>query len=173
MSVAESIVIFGPMFQVGCARASAGGTSARSSRGRPPAPQARARPAGGGPPPRETWRTPRSAAIRRASSPRLPAATAQSPSPGCASMISTAWRPIGPGQPGGAARTGRSRSALIREAITQYLRDDLEAAIDAAIVEGYTRIPQEPDPCVVTMDDVMPLPKGLLAERICRLRGDR
>jgi len=72
-----------------------------------------------------------------------------------------------------AARTGRSRSALIREAITQYLRDDLEAAIDAAIVEGYTRIPQEPDPCVVTMDDVMPLPKGLLAERICRLRGDR
>jgi metal-responsive CopG/Arc/MetJ family transcriptional regulator len=45
-----------------------------------------------------------------------------------------------------AARTGRSRSDLIRSAIERELTDDREAAIDAAIVEGYTRIPQEPDP---------------------------
>ncbi len=45
-----------------------------------------------------------------------------------------------------AARSGRSRSDLIREAIERYVREDEEAAIDAAIVEGYTRIPQEDDP---------------------------
>lgn len=45
-----------------------------------------------------------------------------------------------------AARTGRSRSELIRTAIERELADDFEAAIDAAIVEGYRRIPQEPDP---------------------------
>jgi metal-responsive CopG/Arc/MetJ family transcriptional regulator len=42
-----------------------------------------------------------------------------------------------------AARTRRSRSQLIREALEQYLAADREAAIDRAIVEGYTRIPQE------------------------------
>jgi metal-responsive CopG/Arc/MetJ family transcriptional regulator len=46
-----------------------------------------------------------------------------------------------------AARTGRSRSDLIRSAIERELREDREAAIDAAIVDGYTRIPQpEYDP---------------------------
>ena len=36
---------------------------------------------------------------------------------------------------------------LIRNAIEQYLRDELEAAIDRAIVDGYTRIPPpERDP---------------------------
>jgi len=45
-----------------------------------------------------------------------------------------------------AARTGRSRSAIIRAAVEQHLADEIEAAIDAAIVEGYRRIPQEPDP---------------------------
>jgi metal-responsive CopG/Arc/MetJ family transcriptional regulator len=46
-----------------------------------------------------------------------------------------------------AARTGRSRSDLIRAAIERELGHDREAAIDAAIVEGYTRIPQrEHDP---------------------------
>jgi metal-responsive CopG/Arc/MetJ family transcriptional regulator len=39
------------------------------------------------------------------------------------------------------AREGRSRSELIREAIEAYLADDREAAIDRAIVDGYTRIP--------------------------------
>ena len=41
------------------------------------------------------------------------------------------------------AREGRSRSELIREAIESYLADDRDAAIDDAIVDGYTRIPPE------------------------------
>jgi metal-responsive CopG/Arc/MetJ family transcriptional regulator len=41
-----------------------------------------------------------------------------------------------------AARTGRSRSELIRSAIERELAEEREAAIDAAIVEGYRRIPQ-------------------------------
>jgi metal-responsive CopG/Arc/MetJ family transcriptional regulator len=45
-----------------------------------------------------------------------------------------------------AARTGSSRSELIRTAIEAYLASDREAAIDAAIVDGYTRIPSSPDP---------------------------
>ncbi len=45
-----------------------------------------------------------------------------------------------------AARTGRSRSELIRAAIEREVASDREAAIDAAIVQGYRRIPQEPDP---------------------------
>jgi predicted transcriptional regulator len=44
-----------------------------------------------------------------------------------------------------AARSGRSRSALIREAIEQYVASDAAALIDAAIVRGYERTPQEPD----------------------------
>jgi predicted transcriptional regulator len=42
-----------------------------------------------------------------------------------------------------AARTGRSRSELIRTAIERELAADREAAIDAAIVEGYRRIPPQ------------------------------
>lgn len=41
------------------------------------------------------------------------------------------------------AREGRSRSQLIREALDGYLADDREGEIDRAIVESYTRIPQE------------------------------
>jgi metal-responsive CopG/Arc/MetJ family transcriptional regulator len=41
-----------------------------------------------------------------------------------------------------AAREGRSRSELIREALSEYLVDDREAEIDRLIVEGYTRQPQ-------------------------------
>jgi len=44
------------------------------------------------------------------------------------------------------AREGRSRSDLIREAIEAYLADDRAAAIDRAIVDGYTRIPPTEDP---------------------------
>ncbi len=40
-----------------------------------------------------------------------------------------------------AAREGRSRSALIREAIEDYLHDEEEAEISRQIVEGYERIP--------------------------------
>jgi metal-responsive CopG/Arc/MetJ family transcriptional regulator len=42
-----------------------------------------------------------------------------------------------------ATETGRSRSDLIREAIEQHYKQDIEAAIDRAIVEGYTRIPPD------------------------------
>lgn len=45
-----------------------------------------------------------------------------------------------------AAKSGRSRSEIIRAAIERELAAERDAAIDAAIVEGYTRIPQEPDP---------------------------
>jgi metal-responsive CopG/Arc/MetJ family transcriptional regulator len=41
-----------------------------------------------------------------------------------------------------AAREQRSRSTLIREAIEDYLSDDLQAEIDRRIVEGYRRLPQ-------------------------------
>ncbi|MHB8641820.1 MAG: ribbon-helix-helix domain-containing protein [Gaiellaceae bacterium] len=40
-----------------------------------------------------------------------------------------------------AARSGRSRSELIRAAVERDLAADRAAAIDAAIVEGYRRIP--------------------------------
>jgi metal-responsive CopG/Arc/MetJ family transcriptional regulator len=40
-----------------------------------------------------------------------------------------------------AAREGRSRSALIREAIEAYLHDEKKARIDREIIEGYERIP--------------------------------
>jgi predicted transcriptional regulator len=46
-----------------------------------------------------------------------------------------------------AAKTGRSRSEVIRAAIERELAAEREAAIDAAIVEGYTRNPPpEHDP---------------------------
>jgi metal-responsive CopG/Arc/MetJ family transcriptional regulator len=44
-----------------------------------------------------------------------------------------------------AVETGRSRSDLIREAIEQYYKEDIEAAIDRAMVEGYTRVPDDVD----------------------------
>jgi len=34
----------------------------------------------------------------------------------------------------------------VREAVERYTHDEREAEIDRNIVEGYTRIPQEPDP---------------------------
>ena len=40
-----------------------------------------------------------------------------------------------------AAKTGRSRSDLIRTAVERDLAADHEAAIDRAIVDGYTRTP--------------------------------
>lgn len=51
-----------------------------------------------------------------------------------------------------AARSGASRSALIREAIEVYLTGDIDAAIDEAIVAGYERIPAEdPSPEVIAL----------------------
>jgi metal-responsive CopG/Arc/MetJ family transcriptional regulator len=41
-----------------------------------------------------------------------------------------------------AAREGRSRSALIRDAIEEYLFDEASAEIDRQIREGYERIPE-------------------------------
>ena len=42
-----------------------------------------------------------------------------------------------------AAREGRNRSELIREALAGYLAADREADIDRRIVDAYTRQPQE------------------------------
>lgn len=41
-----------------------------------------------------------------------------------------------------AVKDRRSRSFVIREALEQYLHDEIEAEIGRQIVEGYTRIPQ-------------------------------
>jgi metal-responsive CopG/Arc/MetJ family transcriptional regulator len=40
-----------------------------------------------------------------------------------------------------AAKEGRSRSALIRDAIEEWLFDEDKARIDREIIEGYERIP--------------------------------
>ncbi|HEX2046184.1 MAG TPA: CopG family transcriptional regulator [Acidimicrobiales bacterium] len=45
----------------------------------------------------------------------------------------------------GAARSGRSRSDLIGKAIERYLAEDLSTRLDAAVVAGHQRVPQEPD----------------------------
>ena len=45
-----------------------------------------------------------------------------------------------------ATRCGRSRSDLIREAIERYVEEEVSARVDAAIVAGYRRIPQDTDP---------------------------
>lgn len=44
-----------------------------------------------------------------------------------------------------AATTRRSRSDIIREAISRYLEDALEAEIDHQIVSGYRKKPQKAD----------------------------
>lgn len=44
-----------------------------------------------------------------------------------------------------AAQAGRSRSEVIRAAIERYLDEVLQDDIDRAVVDGYRRIPQEPD----------------------------
>jgi metal-responsive CopG/Arc/MetJ family transcriptional regulator len=45
-----------------------------------------------------------------------------------------------------AARRGVSRSAVLREAATEYLAATRGATLDESIVAGYTRVPQsEPD----------------------------
>ncbi len=49
-----------------------------------------------------------------------------------------------------AARQGRSRSALIREAVENYLSEDAEAAVDRAIIAAYTRTPQSTDAWIET-----------------------
>jgi predicted DNA-binding protein len=41
-----------------------------------------------------------------------------------------------------AARRGKSRSAVIREAIEAHLHDEIEADIGRQIAEGYRRIPE-------------------------------
>jgi metal-responsive CopG/Arc/MetJ family transcriptional regulator len=44
-----------------------------------------------------------------------------------------------------AAREGRSRSALIRDAIDAYLRDEERERITREIIEGYERLPPTDD----------------------------
>lgn len=40
------------------------------------------------------------------------------------------------------ARTGRSRSELVREAVAGFLAADAQASVDAQMIEGYTRHPE-------------------------------
>jgi metal-responsive CopG/Arc/MetJ family transcriptional regulator len=47
-----------------------------------------------------------------------------------------------------AARAGRNRSEVIRSAIEHYLEESLEDDVDRALVEGYKKMPQEPDPYI-------------------------
>lgn len=42
-----------------------------------------------------------------------------------------------------AARERRSRSELIRDALERYLKADLDREVDRAIVEAYTREPDD------------------------------
>ncbi len=44
-----------------------------------------------------------------------------------------------------AARLHVSRSQLIRDAVERYLAQDRSAAVDRAIIDGYTRIPPRDD----------------------------
>lgn len=50
-----------------------------------------------------------------------------------------------------AAKVGRNRSDVIRAAIERYLSESLEDDVDRAIVEGYTKKPQETDPLAEAM----------------------
>lgn len=49
-----------------------------------------------------------------------------------------------------AAKVGRNRSDVIRSAVERYLEEVLEDDIDRAIVDGYKRMPQEPDKYIET-----------------------
>lgn len=49
-----------------------------------------------------------------------------------------------------AANVGRNRSDVIRSAVERYLQEVLEDDIDRAIVDGYKRMPQEPDEYIET-----------------------
>ena len=57
-----------------------------------------------------------------------------------------------------AAREGRSRSALIRDAIKAYLHDEERDRITREIIEGYERIPPT--------EDEMEIAEGGLREEI-------
>lgn len=57
-----------------------------------------------------------------------------------------------------AAREGRSRSALIRDAIEAYLHDEERDRITREIIEGYERIP--------TTEEEMEIAEGGLREEI-------
>jgi metal-responsive CopG/Arc/MetJ family transcriptional regulator len=50
--------------------------------------------------------------------------------------------------------TGRSRTDQNRDAIEQYYKEDIEAAIDRAMVEGYTRVPDDDDELDALYEDV-------------------
>ncbi len=47
-----------------------------------------------------------------------------------------------------AAKSGQSRSALIRSAVERYLASDVDGAIDVALVAAYRSVPQDEDPWI-------------------------
>ncbi|MGH2772337.1 MAG: ribbon-helix-helix protein, CopG family [Actinomycetota bacterium] len=65
-----------------------------------------------------------------------------------------------------AGKKGISRSALVREIVEKYLKDDEESAISARIVEGYRRIPPAtPD----TWGDLSAVTEAATADLLNRL----
>jgi metal-responsive CopG/Arc/MetJ family transcriptional regulator len=42
-------------------------------------------------------------------------------------------------------KQGKSRAELVREACTRYVADIEEAELEKAHIEGYTRVPDEPE----------------------------
>lgn len=71
-----------------------------------------------------------------------------------------------------AAREGASRSQLIREAVKVYLAADRSAAIDRAIVEGYTLIPQAGPDGIDEGADLPPMAAALTADLMRRLNEE-
>ena len=71
-----------------------------------------------------------------------------------------------------AARTGASRSQVIREAVVAYLAEDRERALDEAIVEGYTRMPQGGEFDVDEWGDLGKLMTGLTEESLRQLADE-
>jgi predicted DNA-binding protein len=71
-----------------------------------------------------------------------------------------------------AARTGVSRSQVIREAIEAYLASDRAAAVDHQIVEGYTRMPQGGEYDADEWGDIGKLMTALTADQTRQLNAE-
>jgi metal-responsive CopG/Arc/MetJ family transcriptional regulator len=56
-----------------------------------------------------------------------------------------------------AAREGRSRSALIRDAIEAYLADDARDEISRQIIAGYERIPETEEEMAIAEQETIQL----------------
>jgi Ribbon-helix-helix protein, copG family len=71
-----------------------------------------------------------------------------------------------------AARDGVSRSQVIRDAVSAYLRDEQETEITRRIVEGYQRRPQESDADSDEWGDLGALADFAARETLTQLRAE-